>query len=382
MAGSDGVVALAHDYITQRGGAERVALSLARAFPNAKLHTTFYEPAASFPEFAAVDVRPMGINGWAPLRQHHRLALPFLAAEVSHHVIEADVLVASSSGWAHGIPTTGRKVVYCHAPARWLYQTDRYVGADTGTRSRVRHARSRAIKAAVNMLGPRLRAWDQKAARSADRYIVNSTVIQHAVEEVYGIQAEVVPPPPAELGRSGAARPVTGVERPFVLCVARLLPYKNVDAVVEAVAGITGLELVVVGDGPDRTRLEALAQRAGSTTLLGRVGDDELRWLYENCSGLVAASYEDFGLSPLEAASFGKPTAALRDGGYLDTVIEGRTGVFFDEPARDAVRDAVERMLESSWRSESITSHAARFSEARFIERMRMIVAQELGRQS
>jgi len=180
------------------------------------------------------------------------------------------------------------------------------------------------------------------------------------------------------LSSDGGAQPVDGVARPFVLCVARLLPYKNVDLVIEAVARIPDLDLVVVGDGPERRRLEALAQRVGSTTLAGRVTDQQLRWLYANAVGLVAASYEDFGLSPLEAAAFGRPTAALRDGGYLDTVDPGRTGVFFDAPAVDAIAGAVEELTRAQWSEDDIRAHADTFSEARFIARLRQVVEEEL----
>lgn len=371
-----GGIALAHDYVTQRGGAERVALSMARAFRGSPLHTTLYDPAGTFPEFSAVDVRAMKLNKWSVLRRHHRLALPFLADAVSHYRIDADVLVASSSGWAHGIPTTGRKVVYCHAPARWLYQADRYAG---GTQA-AHGAHSRAVKLATDMLGPRLRRWDQEAAHTADRYVVNSTIVQRAVAEVYGIEAEVLAPPPALLGRDGASQSVDNVGKPFVLCVARLLPYKNVDLVIEAVARIPDIDLVVVGDGPERRKLEALAERVGGTTLAGRVSDAELRWLYENCTGLVAASFEDFGPSPLEAASFGKPTAALHDGGYLDTVVGGRTGVFFDRPAVDDISRAVDEMVRADWHAGAISAHAERFSEERFAARLHEIVDEELRR--
>nr|WP_274638494.1 glycosyltransferase [Microbacterium bovistercoris] len=353
--------------MTQRGGAERVALSLARAFPTAALHTTLYDPEGTFPEFADVDVRPMPINRWGMLRRHHRLALPFLARAVSRYPVEADVLVTSSSGWAHGIPTSGRKIVYCHAPARWLYQTDRYAGGEGG-------ARSRAVTATMRILGPGLRDWDQRAAHSADRYLVNSTVIRHAVRDVYGIEAEVLPPPPANLAAEGIAEAVPGVAQPFVLCVARLLPYKNVDAVIDAVAQLPGVGLVVVGDGPERSRLQERARRIGSTVIAGRVSDEQLRWLYANCAGLVAASYEDFGLSPLEAATFGKPTAALRDGGYLDTVVEGRTGTFFETPISGAIAAGVDALLAQEWHPLAITAHAETFSEARFIDRIRTVV--------
>jgi glycosyltransferase involved in cell wall biosynthesis len=367
-------IALAHDYVTQRGGAERVALSMARAFSDAPLHTTLFDPDGTFPEFADVDVRPMSINRWPVLRRHHRLALPFLAGAVSRHRVDADVLLASSSGWAHGLPTTGRKVVYCHAPARWLYQSERYArGAASGA-----GARAAAVTAATAVLGPRLRAWDQAAAHSADRYLVNSTTIKRSVKQVYGIDAEVLFPPPATIGRDGAAQGVPGVDRPFVLCVARLLPYKNVDLVIEAVAQVPGLDVVVVGDGPDRRRLEALASRTGRAHIVGRVTDAELRWLYDSCEGLVAASFEDFGLSPLEAASFGKPTAALRAGGYLDTVVEARTGVFFDQPDSTMISAAVAELANASWSAAQITEHAQAFSEERFVARLRQVVQEEL----
>lgn len=369
-------IALAHDYITQRGGAERVVLSIERAFSGAPVHTTLYEPGTTFPEFAALDIRPMPLNRFKVLRQNHRLALPFLAREVTHHLVNTDVLLASSSGWAHGIQTTGRKIVYCHAPARWLYQTDRYAGSpgEGGSGG----LRRRLVGWADAALGRHLREWDHAAALTADRYLVNSTVIQHAVREVYGIEAEVVAPPPATFSRSGIARPVRAVKgKRFVLCVARLLPYKNVHHVVEAVSGLDDVELVIVGDGPERARLEALAARVGGTHLVGRVEDAGLRWLYENCDGLVAASYEDFGLSPVEAAAFGKPTAALHAGGYLDTVVGGQTGVFFEEPTRESIAEAVATMLDTRWSEQVILAQAEKFCESRFIARLQEIVEEE-----
>src|ERR671936_577759 len=176
-------IALAHDYLTQRGGAERVVLSLVRAFPHAPLYTSFYEPAGTFPEFAPVDVRTSPLNLVAPLRRRHRLALPLLASAFSRVRIAADVAICSSSGWAHGAHVDGRKVVYCHAPARWLYQTSRYLGE---------------------------RGVLQRAAVASLR-------------------------------------------------VPRLLPYKNVDAVVAAFARLSKELFVIVGDGPDEARLRAAA---------------------------------------------------------------------------------------------------------------------------
>ena len=368
MAGGDGV-ALAHDYATQRGGAERVALVMAQAFPGAPMYTTLYHPAGTFPEFAPLDVRTSPLDRVGLLRRHHRLALPLLAPAVRATPIEADVVLASSTGWAHGFPASGRKVVYCHAPARWLYQTDRYLGPGRGAQ---RWVAARALGA----LAPGLRRWDRAAAATADRYLANSTVTARAVREVYGIEAEILPPPPAMLP-AGPETPVPGVEPGFLLCVARLLPYKNVDVVVEAVRRSPGVRLVVVGDGPERAALAQRVRDLPRVHLAGRVDDAHLRWLYRSCAALVAASYEDYGLSPLEAAAFGRPTVALRDGGYLDTVRDGVTGEFFDAPDPDLVADAAARALARTWDPRVLTAHADDFAAPRFVDRLRAIVREE-----
>ncbi len=366
---------MAHDYLTQRGGAERVVAVMARAFPAAPLHTALFAPNQTFPDFMGVDVRVSRLNRHASLRRNHRLALPFLAGTMGDIVVDADVLLASSSGWAHGMQCTGRKVVYCHAPARWLYQLDRYVGAER--RMTVpQQARRTAAATAIAVMGERLRLWDRRAAASASRYLVNSTVVQKAVQTAYGIQPEVLPPPPALLP-GGAEREVSGIRSPYVLCVARLLPYKNVDLVIEAVLAEGNHDLVVVGNGPDRSRLAGMARREERIHLLGQVADAELRWLYRNSQALVAASFEDYGLSPLEAATFGRPTLALRDGGFLDTVVDGVTGLFFDDPTADDIAGALSRLGCTAWDQEKIVAHAASFAEDRFVARLSAVLAEE-----
>jgi glycosyltransferase involved in cell wall biosynthesis len=388
-------VAIAHDYATQRGGAERVALLLASAFPGAPLYTTLYDPPGTFPEFARLDVRTSSLNRIGPLRRSHRLALPLLATAVDQHRVDADVLLASSTGWAHGYRGARRTVVYCHAPARWLYQRDRYLSGRSGARL-ADHARRLAASAVLGAFGPALRNWDRRAAQRADRYLANSTVTARAVRAVYGIEAEVVAPPPALLPGDGAARPLDGVAPGFLLCVARLLPYKNVDAVVAAVRELGDRRLVVVGEGPDRARLEGLARAAGTVPsspggatgapegageprvrLLGRVDDDTLRWLYSNTAALVAASFEDYGLSPLEAGAFGAPSVVLRDGGYLDTVADGVTGTFFDQPDPVEIARAIEEAARTPWDDQALVAHVARFGTGRFLDRIRAVVEHE-----
>ena len=356
-------VALVHDYLTQRGGAERVVLSLTRAFPGAPVYTSLYDPGGTFPEFADLDVRTMPINRIPALRRYHRAALPLLAASFSQLRISADVVICSSSGWAHGTQVEGKKIVYCHTPARWLYQSDRYL-----------RGRSRPLRAAAGLMHSRLEQWDKRAAASADTYLANSTVVAERIKTLYGIHADVLPPPPAITPNGPTRRPEgVEVEPGFMLCVSRLLPYKNVDAVVEAFASLPDERLVIAGSGPFESALRATA--GVNVTFVGQVADTQLRWLYANCRALVSASYEDFGMTPLEAASFGKPTAALRWGGFLDTITEGRTGVFFEEPTAPAVTAAIHVLRTASWRTQTIRDASTRFSEARFAERISAVAA-------
>jgi glycosyltransferase involved in cell wall biosynthesis len=359
-------VAIAHDYLTQRGGAERVVLSMHRAFRDAPIYTSLYAPSGTFPEFATADIRVSGINRLPFLRTHHRCALPVLPLAFSRMEVDADVVLVSSSGWAHGIGTTGKKIVYCHTPARWLYQSDRYLGE-----------RSRKAALALNVVAPALRRWDRRAARSADYFLGVSRVVVDRISAEYGRTAELLPPPMG-VDTEGSRVAIEGIESGFHLCVSRLLPYKNVAQIAQAFLRLPEERLVVVGRGPELNRLRQMA--SPNIRFLEQVTDEELRWLYAEACDLVAASYEDFGLTPLEAASFGKPAIVMRWGGFLDTVVEGETGLFFDAPTPGEIAAAVKRGRDRVWDSRRLVQHAALFSEARFIERLRELVDQSVIR--
>ena len=359
-------VAIAHDYLTQRGGAEKVVLSMSRAFPNAPIYTLLYDPAETYPEFADRDIRVSPLNTLGFFRRNHRVALPILPLAAQSMFVDADVVVTSSSGWAHGFGTRGRKLVYCHTPARWLYVRDIYLGE----RPRI------SARAALAGTSWYLRAWDRRAAMSCDRHMAVSSVIQGRIADAYGIAADVVPPP-VPMSRDRAAEPLAEVRRwlaeegvtdpneTFYLCVSRLLPYKNVDAVVRAFAG-SDRRLVIVGRGPETERIRNL--KTENVLMLSDLADEQMVWLYQRCRALIAASYEDFGLTPIEAGVWGRPTVALRWGGFLDTVHEGVSGIYFDEPDPQPIAAALDRLEASSFDPDKIRRHVEQFTEERFAQ--------------
>jgi glycosyltransferase involved in cell wall biosynthesis len=338
-----------------------VFLAMCRTFPDAPIYTSLYEPDLTFPEFREFEIRTTPLNRSELFRRQHRLALPFLACAFSRLEVDADMTLCSSSGWAHGARATGRKIVYCHNPARWLYQTAQYAG------------RSESVTAtAARALGAPLRRWDRRAALGADAYIANSHVVRRRARAAYGIHAEVIEPP-VTIDPQDTQAPVAGLRDGFFLCVSRLVRYKNVEAIVEAFANLPNERLVIVGRGPLEPRLRSMA--TDNVKVLGAMREPELRWLYAHCQALVAASYEDFGLTPVEAMAFGKPSVALRYGGYLETVIEGETGVFFEQPTGDAIAGAVGQLQQIAFAREFLTKRATEYSQARFEERLHSAIA-------
>jgi glycosyltransferase involved in cell wall biosynthesis len=357
-------VAIAHDYLTQRGGAERVVLAMHRAFPDATIYTTLYEPDRTYPEFRDARIVTSALNDVRPLRRHHRTALPLLPlAARSMHITE-DVVLASSSGWAHGFSATGRRLVYCHAPARWLYQAEAYLGCE----------RKQSLRGlALLTLTPWLKRWDQRHAHAADGYLANSRVVRDMMRATYGIDASVLPAPHA-MDPAARQEPVAALDgwSDYHLVVSRLLPYKNVEAAIEAFRDLPE-RLVVVGTGPLQRALER--RLPANVRLLSNLTDPQLRWVYARSRALVAPSVEDYGLTPLEAAAYGKPTLALGAGGYLDTVVPGTTGLFFRCPTPRDIRAAVLAARDRHWSAPTIRAHAKRFDEPTFRAALHQAVA-------
>lgn len=361
-----GDVEIVQDHLVQRGGGERVLLSMARALPGAPIHTSFHDPAKIYSAFGDLDIRPAGVNRIRLLRDHHRAALPMYPWLFGRMRFDAPVLVCGTSGWSAGAHTTGRKILYFHSLARWLHDRDTYL-PDLGPAARL----------GLTALAGRLRRWDRAAVESADRLLVYSTAMKRRVEDIYGRPAQILPPP-VTIDPTGPAEPPTTLEPGYFLCPCRLIGYKNVDAVLHAFEQLPDLRLVVAGHGPDEARLRSIAPP--NARFLGMVDDRGMRWLYRNARGIVSAAYEPFGLTPVEANMFGVRSVVLRAGGFLDTVVENLTGTFFDQPEPHRIAAALTRFLsEAAPAPGAVEGHAQQWSESTFIDRLRSVVHEELA---
>jgi glycosyltransferase involved in cell wall biosynthesis len=226
----------------------------------------------------------------------------------------------------------------------------------------------------------RLRKWDLTTAKRVDVFLANSTETQRRIKRIYGRESTVIPPPVGDAFFTHPAVPVTS--RDAYLAVGRLVPYKRTDLLIR-VASERKLRLKIAGTGQEETRLRAMA--GPTVEFLGYIPDAEMPALYAQSRAVLFPALEDAGIVPLEAQASGTPVVALGKGGALDTVIDGKTGIFFAEQAPESLGAAIDRFQKSTFEPETIRAHARRFSEARFGVALREAIegaAQQLSKTS
>ncbi len=355
---------LLHDYLLQAGGAERVVDALMLAYPHAELVTSLAS-RRFLSRYADRRVHTSSLQRLPVGERTFRCLLPLYAhAFETVPLPDADIAVCSSSGWSHlaahrlQMPV----LVYCHTPARWLWRGGEYF---EGTRLAT-------VRPVLEPLLGRLRAKDVDRARAATRYVANSASTADRIARCYGIDADVVHPP-------------VGVERfrhdlprdDFYLVVSRLLDYKRIDVAIDACSRLSR-RLVVVGDGP---ALERLRARSGPTVrFAGWRPDDQVRDLMQTCRALIVPGSEDFGIAAVEAMAAGAPVVALDAGGVAETVRDGHTGVLFGRCQPAAAASALLRLEAADWPAARMAAEARRFASDRFVEEMRMLIDDTLGR--
>lgn len=357
-------VALAHDYLMERGGAERVLAVFAELFPDAPIFTAVYDPRRTLPQFAARDIRVSALQRYVSRGVPYRALFPLYPAAFEQFTFDGyDVVLSSTTAFAKGVitPPETLHVCFCHTPTRFLWQLKQEVSQHV-----------RLVRVALRLFGPWLRPWDFTAAQRVDRFLAPSQHVAKRIRKFYRREATVIPSPiDAAFFTPGPAP--GGDERTFLI-VSRLLPYKRVDLAVETFRRLgPPWRLVVVGTGPLLPRLRAGAP--DNVAFLGRVDDARLRALYQTCRALVVPGEEDFGLTPLEAQACGRPVVAYGVGGARETVLPAQTGELFDEQTPEALADALRRLVAGCYRPAVARAHALRFDKACFKVRVRRFLA-------
>ena len=351
-------IAVVHDYFTQLGGAEKVAEELYCLFPEAALFATVALPGCMPPRLRDVPVQTSWMQKLPRIQDYYRLYFflyPFAVSSLD--LSDYDLVVSSSSGYAKGVRTSPHAihVCYCHTPMRWVWNYQSYAS---------RESFGLGQRTFLPMFIRGLQRWDEAASRQPDHFVANSRAVAERIRRVYQRSAEVIHPPiETERFHLSHSRP-----EDYYLVLSRLVPYKRIDLAVQACTQ-RGKRLLVIGDGPDRQSLEAMA--GSSVSFLGRASDEEVEHHVARCRALLFPGEEDFGMAPVEVAAAGRPTIAYRAGGALETIIENVTGIFFDYQTPESLGDAIETFERLEWSPPTLRRHAKSFSVPVFQERFR-----------
>ena len=340
-------IALVHDYFIQMGGAERVAEAMHDSFPSAPMYTTVALPRSLPGRLRAADIRTSLLQKLPAMDRkfrHYFMLYPFA---VEHFDLSPyDLIFSSSSGYAKGVRRRRNAihVCYCHTPMRWVWRYDDYVA---------RERFGKGIRALLPLALWGLRKWDLRASQQPNYYIANSKLVAQRIRQIYGREAHVIPPP-IDVNRFHMSNEIED----YYLVLSRLMPYKRIDLAIEACKRMNR-RLIIIGDGPDRERLEKLAD--DRIEFLGRQPDQIVNYYAARCRALLFPGEEDFGMAPLEANAAGRPVIAYRGGGAVETIEEGKTGMFFDQPDSRALSTAIERFESMVWSQILLRRHAEKF---------------------
>jgi len=351
-------ITIIHDWLKNIGGAERVLIELHKLFPDVPIYTLFYDKDFIQKWLPDADIRPSFLQKIPLIAKLYWLFAWLMPTAIeSFDLSEFDKVLSSSAIFSKGLilKPSAKHICYCYSPTRFLWDRSHESGImnqESWPKEFLKHF---------------LRLWDRAAADRVDQFVAISKTVQDRIKKYYRRNSIIIYPPIKELKiETFIVNRKLKIEN-YYLIVSRLYKYKNIDIAIEAFNKLN-YSLVIIGAGPDKERLKRMAGK--NITFLGEQDDSTLAQYYDACRAFIMPQEEDFGLTPIEAMSFGKPVVALRKGGALETIIEGQTGEFFDDPIPEALADAVRRLNEnySGYNPETIKARASLFSVEKFKE--------------
>jgi glycosyltransferase involved in cell wall biosynthesis len=360
-------VAIVCDWLTNMGGAEKVVLSMAKAFPGAPIYTSVFAPE-KMPAFKGLDIRTMYLQKLPRfLRNRHQL-FPVLRAHAFSHLNldEYDIVISSSSAEAKAVRVRegATHICYCHTPTRYYWSHYNEYRKEPGM-----GILNPLIKLIIPPFVWWMRKLDLKAAKGVDYFIANSTTVAARIQKYYGRKSFVLNPP-VEMQRFRNLN-INGPRKGF-LALGRQVPYKRIDLAIQACNDLK-LPLTIYGNGSEHERL---VQLAGPTVQFVTDGtDQQVAEALTKAEGYFFPQEEDFGIVQIEAMAAGTPVIAYAVGGSQDAVIDGKTGLFFAQQTVESLKDALRRFTSVNFDHKAIQQHAETFSEEHFIETLQKYVA-------
>lgn len=357
-------IAFVHDFLLRPGGAERVLKCLMDEYPDAPVYTLLYDEKKMGHLFPKERVRTSYLQKFPRfLPGIHKLMFPLMPGAVERFDFTGfDVVVSNSNAYAHGVVTNleTRHICYYNSPMRYAWDY---------THQYLKDQQLGLIGESIVMgMLHKVRMWDYLASKRVDTKLANSKTVQDRIRKYYREDSLVIHPP-VDTERFTPHKKNEG----YFLIVSQLSKYKRIDLAVELFNRI-GKRLVIIGQGPDMTRLKRMA--ANNIDFLGYKPDEVVKEYFENCRAFLFPGEEDFGIAPVEAMACGKPVLAYRKGGLTETMIEGVTGEFFNEPTVESMEAGLTQLLihEKEFDSEKIAKHAQQFSEKAFKKAMREVI--------
>lgn len=366
MARKDARVALVFDWMTNQGGAEKVNLKLHRMFPKAPIYTSVFNAEKVGEGFEDADIRTSFIQRLPFAKKKHQWYLNMMPyAYESFDLSQFDIVISSSHSCSKGIITKPETmhVCYCHTPMRYLWDDWHSYVRDYKMPSIIKRYAKKVLH--------KLRIWDKVAADRVDYFVSNSKTTQRRVDKYYRRPSTVIHPM-IDASKYEIAPKTKG----YFLAVGRLIPYKKFDLIVNTFNTL-GLPLKIVGTGIAEKDLKKVAKP--NIEFLGFTDEATLKKLYSECEALIFPQLEDFGITPLEAMASGRPVIAYKDGGALETVIDGETGVFFNKQDELHLKGAVEKYLKEKhlFKKDKIREHAMGFDEEEFERKFSRYIQQK-----
>ncbi|RVU02466.1 glycosyltransferase family 4 protein [Mucilaginibacter limnophilus] len=363
-------IAIVHDDLVRKGGAEQVALSFKRAFPDAPVYTLTYDALNTYPEFYEHEIKTSWFGKFIKSEKNmKRYYFPFgILAMQQLDLRGYHVILQSTTHCAKYIKCdpTALVITYCHNPFRLVWSTDSY--------EKVRNANYFKKKLYHKVISY-LKRVDEKAARRTDWFITNSHEVVPRIKMAYQPKHEIaVINPPVKCSNFYVANEVGD----YYLVVSRFESYKKVDMVIDVFNETPDKKLVIVGKGSREKEIKAKA--GPNITFLSGLNAVDLADLYAHCKAFIFPQLEDYGITPLEANASGRPVLAYGKGGVLDTMIPFKenprrsTAIFFDEQTKEALMSAIRLFEIVPMDSQFIRQHAETFDESRFIEKIRAFV--------